>query len=483
MKNELFRAKDVDVVIGNVPFLHHLDFTLFTGESLGVLGTFDSGKWALLELLEGGVTPTEGTLLYQGKPIWPGKDAWPVVETIDKHPMLLKSLSIWENLMTLTADKKLLQPMLRRKQLRYTQILFEEYGVDLDPLAKVEDLTVFQRLLVEILKARLKKAQIILIECFAWEAGPEDYQRLEHLIKRLKEEGTTFVFFAYDMLQLRAIADRIAILFRGRIVKAVNNTPEQREMLEKANSILYPQRESHIPQHQRGDRVFFANALRIGEQDTLSFDLYKGEIACIVDPNKSVINALRKMVLEGGTQVEGVLYYKGVPLRPLGETRFRDRFVYMEHNAYHHYLRGMTVTENICMGLSQKLSWGGFINRDVIRMLEKEFAALYGEEMLSYPDCRNLTEQEKMALFLFRLRLHRPVVLLCRNLFAETDMITYQMLANCLKDLAADGTAVCMMDSNLERITDFADRYLFPSDNGPLQEASHRVVGTFLNWQ
>lgn len=483
MKNELFRAKDVDVVIGNVPFLHHLDFTLFAGESLGVLGTFDSGKWALLELLEGEAVPTEGTLLYRGKPIRPGKDAWPVVEMIDKHPMLLKSLSVWENLMTLTADKKLLQPMLRRKQMRYTQILFEEYGVDLDPLAKVGELTVFQRLLVEILKARLKKAQIILIECFAWEASSEDYQRLAHLIQRMKEDGITFVFFAYDMLQLRAITDRIAIFFSGRIMKAVKNTPEQWETLEKATSILYPQRESHISQHQRGDRVFSANALRIGKQGTLSFDLYKGEIACIVDPNKSVINALRKMVLEGGAPEDGVLYYKGVPLRPMEGTRFRNRFIYMEHNAYHQYLRGMTVTENICMGLSRKLSWCGFINRDVVRMLETEFAALYGEEMLSYPDCRNLTEQEKMALFLFRLRLHRPVVLLCRNLFAEADMITCQMLSDCLKELAADGTAVCMMDSNLERITDFADRYLFCSDNGSLQEASRGTVGTFLNWQ
>ncbi len=486
MMNEIFRARDVVTANEDRVILNGMNIKLMQGEILGVFGTFDSGKTTLLDLITGSVLPISGNVFLYGKKVPEERDGgikWPVLARIGGNSTLINGFSLWENIMVMRGSGikyRYVNPSLMKKTVAS---LFKEYDIDLDPGMKAGQLSRFQCFLLEILKARFGKAEIILIDDFALECTYGEYLVLGDLMNRLKGEGVTFLITSCRIGLLKRYSDRISFLYGGRIIKSVCNKPQYDADIDCLLSTMFSKNPNHPEGNTTGAVVLSLRNLDVGLADEISFDLRQGEITSIIDPSKTVLTALSDKLINGKQTENGAIFYKGRRFISLNVQNAKNGIVLIDHGALNRINEGMTVIDNLCMGFHRRFSRFGVIKHSVVKYVKKEFDTWYGSGKLTErTDCHNLPKRDRVALILFRLKLMNPSVVICRNPTSDTDMITYGMLEDCLAELAMNGAAVCLLNSNVEKIDDFADRYLIMAKGRLFYDVPYNKISDMLLW-
>ena len=100
--------------------------------------------------------------------------------------------------------------------------LSEQYRLDVDPDAMIEDLPVGVRQRVEILKALYRKSDILVLDEPTAVLTPHETEELFGIIRGLAEAGTTIIFITHKLNEVLEVADRITVLRRGRVVGTVD---------------------------------------------------------------------------------------------------------------------------------------------------------------------------------------------------------------------------------------------------------------------
>ncbi|HYO51080.1 MAG TPA: ABC transporter ATP-binding protein [Chloroflexia bacterium] len=198
----------------------HIDLDLRRGGILALLGENGAGKSTLMNILYGLYKPDEGHVYVKGKEVHFGgpNDAIAAgIGMVHQHFMLVPPLTVTENVMlggeTVTAGVVLD----RRAAADRVRKLSAEYGLQVDPDAKIEDLPVGSQQRVEILKAFYRNADILILDEPTAVLTPQEAQDLFTIMRRLTESGKSIVFISHKLKEVLAIADSISVLRHGRM--------------------------------------------------------------------------------------------------------------------------------------------------------------------------------------------------------------------------------------------------------------------------
>ncbi|MEG2576355.1 MAG: ATP-binding cassette domain-containing protein, partial [Glutamicibacter sp.] len=202
-----------------------IDLTVDDAQIHCLLGENGAGKSTLMNVLYGLYQPTEGQILLDGKPVefsGPGDAMASGIGMVHQHFMLVPVFTVAENIALGAETTKaagVLDLQVTRKKIRE---ISDRYGFDVDPDAVVEDLPVGVQQRVEIIKALVREAKILILDEPTAVLTPQETDELLDIMRQLKANGTSIVFISHKLREVRAVSDVITVIRRGQVIDSVS---------------------------------------------------------------------------------------------------------------------------------------------------------------------------------------------------------------------------------------------------------------------
>lgn len=261
--------------------LTDISFDLYEGEVLALMGENGAGKSTLVKCLTGANEPTEGTIVIDGKSydrITPTEARALGIGAVYQEFTLVPDLPIVENIFmgNLPGNGFLVD---RKKMLADAKKIFEDFGVDIDPLDKVSSLSPAMMQIVEIAKVVSLNVRILILDEPTAPLTIKEVDTLFRIIMDLKKKGVAVIYISHRLEEIFEITDRIVVMRDGHFISEVKTELTSRPELIRAmigrdvNDINYPHtncaKEEVVleAQHVTGNGV-----------EDISFQLHKGEI-------------------------------------------------------------------------------------------------------------------------------------------------------------------------------------------------------------
>ena len=210
-----------------------INFKVEAGEIHAILGENGAGKSTLMNIVYGLLSPDKGQILVDGQEI---KIKSPLdalaagIGMVHQHFMLIPVFTVAENIV-LGHEKTNRAGLLDLATARQEIIrVSKEFNFEVDPDALIEDLPVGIQQRVEIIRALIYNSKILILDEPTAVLTPQETDELLANMKKLRDSGRSIVFITHKLREVKAVADRISIIRRGKVVGTVEPTASQEEM-------------------------------------------------------------------------------------------------------------------------------------------------------------------------------------------------------------------------------------------------------------
>ncbi|HEU5421707.1 MAG TPA: ABC transporter ATP-binding protein [Streptosporangiaceae bacterium] len=256
------------------------------GQIHALLGENGAGKTTLMNVLYGLTQPDEGEILADGQPVTlrSPKDAIRAgLGMVHQHFMLVPVFTVAENV-TLGAERTRRLGMLdRRSMRREVRELSERYGLRVDPDALIEELPVGVQQRVEILKALVREARVLILDEPTSVLTPGETEELFTIMRQLRADGRSIIFISHKLREVQEIADVVTVIRRGQVVGQRPPSASDEDLAALMVGRQVTLRVSKAPALP-GDVVLKVDGLHVPDdrgQDAvagISFDVRAGEV-------------------------------------------------------------------------------------------------------------------------------------------------------------------------------------------------------------
>lgn len=209
---------------GTFTALDHVDLTVQKGTIHAVLGENGAGKSTLMNVLYGLYQADEGQICLNGEPVvinTPNDAIAHGIGMVHQHFMLVDNFTVTQNIV-LGSEVCGAAGILDMKKARekVCQII-EQYGLEVDPDAKIEDISVGMQQRVEILKALYRGADILILDEPTAVLTPQEIDRLIQIMHDLTSAGKTIIVITHKLREIKASSNTCTIIRRGQYVDEV----------------------------------------------------------------------------------------------------------------------------------------------------------------------------------------------------------------------------------------------------------------------
>ena len=295
----------------------NITLQLKKGEIHALLGENGAGKSTLMSVLFGLYQPEEGEIRKDGKKvdIKDPNDANDLgIGMVHQHFKLVECFSVLDNIILGVEPNKM--GFLQKKEAREKVLaLSERYGLQVDPDALVEDITVGMQQRTEILKMLYRDNEILIFDEPTAVLTPQEIEELMGIMKSLAAEGKSILFISHKLSEIMAVSDRCTVLRKGRYVGTVNTaetSPEALSRMMVGRDVSFAVEKAPA---QPGEVVLDVKGMTVPSKRhknnavrDVTFQVRRGEIVCIAG-------------IDGNGQTE--LVYGLTGLEPLKEGTIR----------------------------------------------------------------------------------------------------------------------------------------------------------------
>ena len=261
------------------------------GEIHALLGENGAGKSTLMSVLFGLYQAEEGTIKKDGKEVKinnPNDANALGIGMVHQHFKLVECFSVLDNII-MGVEPVGTMGFLQKKEAREkVMALSEKYGLQVDPDAKIEDITVGMQQRTEILKMLYRDNEILIFDEPTAVLTPQEIEELMQIMKNLAAEGKSILFISHKLAEIMAVADRCSVLRKGKYIGTVetkNTTMEELSAMMVGRNVNF-----HVekqPAHP-GDVVLDVQHVTVASKahsnnavKDVSFKVRRGEIVCI----------------------------------------------------------------------------------------------------------------------------------------------------------------------------------------------------------
>jgi simple sugar transport system ATP-binding protein len=210
--------RGITKVFGAVRANNDISLDIHAGRIKALLGENGAGKSTLMSILAGHYLPDSGRILIDGQEslLRSTKDAIKAgIGMVYQHFMLVEAMTVAENVFLGQEPGFFLSPKAMREQVR---ALAQSFGLDIDPAARVADLSMGEKQRVEILKLLQRQSRILIFDEPTAVLTPQEAQQLFTALRSMAAQGKAIVYISHKLGEVMALADEIAILRRGEVV-------------------------------------------------------------------------------------------------------------------------------------------------------------------------------------------------------------------------------------------------------------------------
>ncbi|WP_127995917.1 ABC transporter ATP-binding protein [Piscinibacter defluvii] len=236
MSETVLRLQGITKRFGALVANDAISLTLERGEVLALLGENGAGKSTLMAILFGHYVADAGSIEVFGQPLPPGRPKAALaagVGMVHQHFALADNLSVLDNVMLGT--EPLWQPFSRRAAARARLLeAAQRFGLQVDPDARVGALSVGERQRVEILKALVRGAKILILDEPTAVLTPQESESLFATLRQLVAGGLSVIFISHKLDEVLAVSQRVAVLRGGKLIAELPAQGADRAMLAEA---------------------------------------------------------------------------------------------------------------------------------------------------------------------------------------------------------------------------------------------------------
>ena len=459
--------RGIDKSFGSNQVLKQAGFTLESGEVHALMGENGAGKSTLMKILTGVYTKDAGTVLVDGKEVNyknPQEAEKAGIVFIYQELNVMFDLTVEENLFMGKeihgkfgiCDKKAMQ----KKAQEALNIL----GVNISPKTVMAELSVGQQQMVEICKALMADAKVIIMDEPTAALTQSETVALFKVIESLRKKGVSMVYISHRMEEIFELCDRITVLRDGSYI-GVKNIPETnmneivKMMIGREIGERYPQRDCKI-----GDVMLdVQNLTRPGVFEKVSFQVREGEVLGV----SGLMGAGRTEIMQA---IFGNLSYESGTIEIDGkEVKISNPRQAMEHGIgfitedrkTEGLMLDKSIRENISLCNLRRISKSSVISREAEKnMVAEAIKDLHIKCFGSYHECNNLSGGNQQKVVLAKWILTNPKILILDEPTRGVDIGAKKEIYSIINKLAAQGVAIIMVSSELPEVLGMSDNIM-----------------------
>jgi len=217
----------VKVFPPNVVALDNVSADFSEGEIHAVVGENGAGKSTLMKILYGMQPYDSGEILLRGKPVRISNSGVAIangIGMVHQEILLIPEYTVWENVVLGLEPVKLFDRLDENKARDEVKRRIEEFQFNLNPNARVSDLSVAARQKVEILKLLYRNVSFLILDEPTSVLTPQEIPQLFDELRRLRDNGHTIVFISHHLEEVIELSDRITVLRKGKKVGTINTS-------------------------------------------------------------------------------------------------------------------------------------------------------------------------------------------------------------------------------------------------------------------
>ena len=466
----MLRMQRISKSFGSVHANRSIDLEVAPGRIVGLLGENGSGKTTLMNILFGIVSPDAGTITFKDRPLIghsPRQAIAAGVGMIHQHFMLVPAMTVTENVMLgWEATGRWLHPSAVAKQIRDSSTT---YGLGLDPDARVELLPLGAQQRVEIVKAVLRGAELLVLDEPTSSLSPPEVANLLRILRHLRDEGRSVIFISHKLGEVLEICDEVVVLRDGQVAGRVETAGVDRH--ELARMMVGRDVGAPIDRTARSpgsERLVVANlvvrdVLGIERLRGLSFSVRSGEVLALVGVDGNGQAELARVIVGIERPASGSVFVEGADVTAGGVAA--RRAAGLAHVPADRATTGlvidMTIAENLALRSFDEppLRHGLWLDASAMTGLARERIADFGIRAPG-PEtiARTLSGGNQQKIVLARELGRRPSVLVAEQPTRGLDPGATRFVVDQVMALRAAGGAVLYITTELEEALLVADR-------------------------
>ncbi|PNY80064.1 ABC transporter ATP-binding protein [Deinococcus koreensis] len=443
-----------------------VDLSVGRGEVLALLGENGAGKSTLISILYGLYQPDEGTVELAGRPVRIGSPAQARtlgIGLVPQHPLLVSRHTVAENL-ALGFGSGLFPARGVTARIRE---LSQQYGLEVDASARVSDLSPGEKQRVEIIRALLGGAQVLILDEPTSVLTPQEAGSLFRVMRDLRADGRSLIFISHKLDEVLAVADRVTVLRRGKVVGEVPTLGATRESLAElmvGRSVDFT-RKRGAP--GTGDVLLQVHGLQASGSRGLpalrgvSFELGRGEVLGVAGIAGNGQSELVE-VLAGLHGATGEVTLDGRPLSGGAQERFRAGVAHIPEDRIHSgTVPSMTVAENVALRGYDRPPLARGLSRDLKRtdeLARREVEAYAVSTPGIHTPSRLLSGGNIQKLILARELAGEPKLILAVHPTYGLDIGATDQVHRVLLERTTAGAGVLLVSEDLDELLSLSDR-------------------------
>ncbi len=471
--------REISKAFGAVQANADVSFSIAKGSIHGLVGENGAGKSTLMSILYGYYNADSGQILIDGqqRQIRTSHEAIEMgIGMVHQHFMLVENFTVLDNVMLGMEGGFKLAPKRPAVEAKLREIC-DTYRLDVDPLAKIEDLSVGAQQRVEILKQIYRSANILILDEPTAVLTAQETESLFEILRLFKAEGKTIILITHKLQEIMDITDQVTVMRGGRVVGAVATAGTSKE--ELANMMVGRPIQSELPRapYNPGAAVMKVENLQLEDEQKvklladINFEIRAGEIVAIAgvsgNGQSELMEILSGMRLPTSGKVDflgkalpyaGLADADGLPgaFRDLGiahipEDRLRDGVI-----------KDFSVNQNTVFGYQDKVKnrWGLFDFEGIAKRCGEMIKAF--DVRPTNPDLRigQLSGGNQQKVVIAREVAANPKLMLVGQPTRGVDIGTIESIHTQLLKMRDEGCAILLVSVELEEVRALADRIL-----------------------
>ena len=478
-KDTLLEVRDLTKAFAGVRALKGVNLSVRAGEVHCVLGQNGAGKSTLIKILSGAYRPDEGEISWQGEPVsidGPTHALGLGIATMYQELDVVDGLSIAENIY-LGHETSTGGILNRRDAARKTSELLARLGHgDLNPHREVGSLSPANKQIVSMARALSRDIKLIIMDEPSAVLDSEEVKNLFRVVRQLSEQGIAVIYISHRLAEIREIGDRITVIKDGRTTATgleVAETPTPaliKLMTGRDIENVFP---PATPITADSPEVLVIDNLSLrGEFSPVSFTVRAGEILGLAGLVGSGRSEILETLYGARRSTTGTVTVKGTRLRngSVSDAVKHGIGLSPEERKSQGLLLEEPIYKNVTLSTFARFASGPFLRERA----ERDSARAQLEELELRPAdpdraARTLSGGNQQKLLLARWLVHGVDVLLLDEPTRGVDVGARAEIYSLIRDLAAAGTAIVVVSSEIEEVLGLSDRVLVIADGEVLR--------------
>jgi len=471
-----------------------VSFEVEAGEIHGLLGENGAGKSTLMKVLYGLHDPDTGSLRVDGEPYEPRspRDAMDAgIGMVHQHFRLVKRLSVVENVVLghrEASDGLTLGPFdwLRRlltldtkPARRKIESLADEYGIDVDPDAKIWELDIGEQQRVELLKTLYQDVDLLILDEPTAVLSPTEAQSLFETLRKLVDEGMSVILITHKLGEIKEATDRVTVLRHGEVIGTVETADATRDDLARmmvGREVIF---DISKVDGNPGETVLSVSGLR-AEDDRgvealtgLDLTLRKGEILGIAGVSGNGQHELAECLVGVREPTGGEITIKGTEMAGEHPRTFVNAGVSYIPEDRHQFgcVPDKSLVENLCLKTYNDHGSGVFLDYGSMRALAERLVEEFDIRVGSIDtEVKKLSGGNLQKVILARELDRDPDVLIASQPTRGVDVGAIEFIRERLLEQSAAGSGIVLFSEELDEILQMSDRVLVIHDGRIVHE-------------